>query len=204
MTRRTQWTVSAVVALALLTVGYLFGLLTPSLRAPGDSSPEAGFARDMSVHHAQAVQMSMIAAAKATDPSIRGLAQDIALTQQGQIGMMSIWLQDWHLNPTGSQPRMAWMPEGSSELVNGLMPGMATEDQLNQLMNAQGKQVDTLYCQLMLRHHLGGIHMAEGLLAVSHNTEVRTLAQTMLVGQQGEVGDLQNYLQQLGAKPLPS
>lgn len=192
------------VALALLTVGYLFGLLTPSLRAPGDNSPEAGFARDMSVHHAQAVQMSMIAAAKATDPAIRGLAQDIALTQQAQIGMMSIWLQDWHLNPTGSQPRMAWMPEGSSELVNGLMPGMATEDQLNRLMNAQGKQVDILFCQLMLRHHLGGIHMAEGLLAVSHNTEVRTLAETMLVGQQGEVGDLQNYLQQLGAKPLPS
>ncbi len=35
-----------------------FWLLAPS--APGDGSPEAGFARDMQAHHAQAVRMAMI------------------------------------------------------------------------------------------------------------------------------------------------
>ncbi|HEU0238944.1 MAG TPA: DUF305 domain-containing protein [Micromonosporaceae bacterium] len=204
MTGKARWIVAAAVALALLGVGYLGGFLTPSLTAPGDNSPEAGFARDMSVHHAQAVQMSMIEAQSGTMPEVRGLAQSIALTQQAQIGMMTVWLQDWHLNPTGSGPRMAWMPQGSEELVNGLMPGMATQDQINQLINAKGKQVDILYCQLMLRHHLGGIHMVEGLLAESHNSTVRALAETMLTGQQGEIADLQLYLQQLGAKPLPA
>src|SRR5215470_13527792 len=154
MTVRTRWIAGVAAALALIAIGYIGGILTPSLRAPGDNSPEAGFARDMSVHHAQAVQMSMIAAQNATVPEVRGLAQSIALTQQAQIGMMSVWLQDWHLNPTGMQPQMAWMPDGSAELVNGLMPGMATPDQINQLINAKGKQVDILFCQLMLRHHL--------------------------------------------------
>jgi uncharacterized protein (DUF305 family) len=204
MTGRARWIVAGAVAIALLAVGYLGGYLTPSLAAPGDNSAEAGFARDMSVHHAQAVQMSMIEAQSGTMPEVRGLAQSIALTQQAQIGMMTVWLQDWHLNPTGSQPRMAWMPQGSEELVNGLMPGMATQDQINQLIAAKGKQVDILYCQLMLRHHLGGIHMVEGLLAVSHNKTVRALAETMLTGQQGEIADLQLYLQQLGAQPLPA
>jgi len=204
MTVRTRWIVGVAAALALIAIGYLGGILTPGLRAPGDNSPEAGFARDMSVHHAQAVQMSMIAAQNATVPEVRGLAQSIALTQQAQIGMMSVWLQDWHLDPTGSAPRMAWMPDGSSELVNGLMPGMATQDQINQLINARGQQVDILYCQLMLRHHLGGIHMVEGLLQESHNKTVRALAETMLTGQQGEVADLQRYLQDLHAQPLPS
>lgn len=204
MTVRMRWIAGIAAALALIAVGYIGGILTPSLRAPGDNSAEAGFARDMSVHHAQAVQMSMIAAQNATVPEVRGLAQSIALTQQAQIGMMTVWLQDWNLNPTGSGPRMAWMPDGSSELVNGLMPGMATQDQINQLINARGQQVDILYCQLMLRHHLGGIHMVEGLLQESHNSEVRTLAETMLTGQQGEIADLQRYLQDLHAQPLPS
>jgi uncharacterized protein (DUF305 family) len=204
MSGKARWIIWAAAAVALLAVGYLGGLLTPGLRAPGDNSPEAGFARDMSVHHAQAVQMSMIAAADATMPQVRGLAQSIALTQQAQIGMMSIWLQDWHLDPTGSGPRMAWMPDGTAELVDGLMPGMATKDQLDELTAATGKQVDILFCQLMLRHHLGGIHMAEGLVQESHNAQVRTLAQTMITGQQGEIADLQMFLQELGAKPLPS
>jgi uncharacterized protein (DUF305 family) len=204
MTGRTRWIIGVAAALALLAIGYLGGILTPGFQAPGDNSPEAGFARDMSVHHAQAVQMSMIEARSGTMPEVRGLAQSIALTQQAQIGMMTVWLQDWHLNPTGSQPRMAWMPEGSEELVNGLMPGMATQTQINELINAKGKQVDILFCQLMLRHHLGGIHMVEGLLQESHNSEVRALAETMLTGQQGEIADLQLYLQQLGAQPLPA
>src|SRR5215475_6201306 len=105
MTGKARWIVAAAIALALLAVGYLGGVLTPSLTAPGDNSPEAGFARDMSVHHAQAVQMSMIEAQSGTMPEVRGLAQTIALTQQAQIGMMTVWLQDWHLNPTGSGPR---------------------------------------------------------------------------------------------------
>ena len=38
--------------------GYAGGLLTPPLTRPGDDSVEAGFARDMTTHHAQAVEMS--------------------------------------------------------------------------------------------------------------------------------------------------
>jgi uncharacterized protein (DUF305 family) len=203
--RRRALLTGALVAVFALIVGYGAGLLTPSLRAPGDTSAEAGFARDMSIHHAQAVDMGMVAYQKATNDDVRQLGYDIALTQENQIGIMQTWLKDWHLQPTGSQPKMAWMPNGTKELTaDGLMPGMATDAQVQQLNTVTGKQVDILFCQLMLRHHLGGIHMIDGLLAVSKDQQVRDLAQTMKNNQQGEIVTLQGLLTQLGAQPLGS
>ena len=203
--RRRALLLGALGAVVALLIGYLAGLVTPRFTAPGDNSPEAGFARDMSVHHAQAVEMGMWAYQKATNDEVRQMGYDIALTQQAQIGMMSIWLKDWHLEPTGSRPKMAWMPDGTKELSpDGLMPGMATDDQLEQLHNATGKDVDILFCQLMLRHHLGGIHMIDGVLQESHNSMVRQLAQTMKNNQQADVATLQRLLTELGAKPLGS
>src|SRR5437660_492540 len=95
----------AAVAVVALVIGYLGGLLTPSLTRPGDISPEAGFARDMSTHHAQAVEIAMITWQKTTDPEISQMAYDVATVQQGQIGVMQTWLKDWHLLPTGTRPK---------------------------------------------------------------------------------------------------
>jgi uncharacterized protein (DUF305 family) len=196
--------IAGVVAVILLVlVGYTANTLVARSATPGDSSPEAGFARDMSNHHAQAVEMGMIAFQKATLPEVRNLGGDIALTQQAQIGMMQTWLYNWGLQPTTSAPPMAWMPDGQRELANGLMPGMATQDEMNQLRSATGKQVDILFCQYMLRHHLGGIHMVEGLLAETSNQQVVNLATTMKVGQSGEITTLRGLLSELGAQPLP-
>ena len=56
----------------------------------------------------------------------------------------------------------------------------------------------------MLRHHLGGLHMAEGVLAETHNLQVIDLATAMKSGQTGEIQVLQGLLAHLGAQPLPS
>lgn len=78
-------------------------------RPPGEESAEAGFARDMSAHHAQAVEMAEIVRGRTESEEIGILAADISLTQQGQIGRMQGWLSVWGLSPTGSEPTMAWM-----------------------------------------------------------------------------------------------
>src|SRR4051812_14031912 len=85
------WLVGALVIglLAGLSGGYL--LTRP--QNPGDTSPEAGFLRDMSTHHAQAVEMSMIEHQKSDNALIVTLSNDIALTQQAQIGYMQGWLR---------------------------------------------------------------------------------------------------------------
>jgi uncharacterized protein (DUF305 family) len=182
-----------------LIVGLAVGFLGPRLRTPADDSAEAGFLRDMSTHHAQAVEMSMLAHANSTDAAVVTLAGDIALTQHGQINYMQAWLRDWHLSPTGSQPVMAWMPDSAGSVVNGLMPGMATPTQMDELRRATGRPMDVLYLTLMRQHHLGGIHMAQEILKLSHNDDVTWLAQTMVTSQQGEITLIDSMLKQLGA-----
>jgi len=201
--RRHALLIGGLVTVVALVVGYLAGLLTPRLGVPGDDSPEAGFARDMSVHHAQAVEMAMVAWQKSTNEEVREIAYDIATGQQAQIGIMQTWLVDWHLSPTGTRPKMAWMPGGSKELLpDGRMPGMASDDEINQLHAATGRSLDVLFCQLMLRHHLGGIHMVDELLTLTKNKQVVDLATQMKNAQQNEVTNLRRLLNDLGAQPL--
>ena len=195
------WRGPGLLALGLvlgLVVGYAVATLGGE-DAPGDTSAEAGFARDMTNHHAQAVEMGLIAYDRATMPGVRQLGYDIATAQQGQIGMMQQWLIEWDLLPTGSQPPMAWMPEGTDALVNGLMPGMANAEEINALREAEGEEVDRLFLRLMLYHHLGGIHMAEGVLELSDHPDVTAAAELMLQNQQYEVEVLQDLQRELDA-----
>jgi len=189
-------------AVLLVLIGYAAGWFTPRLSTPGESSPEAGFARDMSAHHAQAVEMGMIAYQKASQPEIRTLGGDIALTQQGQIGVMQTWLKDWGLGPNSSVPPMAWMPAGDQAVKGNLMPGMATREEIAKLRAATGKDVDVLFLQYMLRHHLGGVHMAQEVLKLDPEPEVRDLAETMIRNQSGEIQVMRTLLGTLGATPL--
>jgi uncharacterized protein (DUF305 family) len=193
---------AAVLAALLLVAAFTVGLLVGRPSHPAEGSADVGFARDMSSHHAQAVEMGMIAYRNATLPDVRTLGGDIAITQEGQIGTMQTWLKSWGVGPNGTQPPMAWMPEGQKALVNNLMPGMATRDEVAKLKAATGKDADILFLQYMLRHHLGGIHMVDGVLAENPSPEVRELAETMKKNQSGEITVMENLLSQLGAKPL--
>ncbi|WP_422736675.1 DUF305 domain-containing protein [Micromonospora sp. WMMD729] len=183
-----------VLALAALLVvglllGYAGGLLTPRLTRPGDASVEAGFARDMTTHHTQAVEMSLIAYRSATLPEVRQIAVDIATGQQGEIGAMQTWLREWGLSPTGSEPPMSWMSDGAT-VKDGLMPGMATPQQMAALRDAKGIEVDRQFLALMYNHHLGGIHMIDAALAETDNAEVVRVAETMKSTQQSELNNL--------------
>src|SRR5258705_6403055 len=156
----------------------------------------------MAEHHAQAVEMGMIAYQKASTPEVRSLGGDIAITQQGQIGVMNTWLKEWGLNPNSDKPPMSWMPDGQRALNGNLMPGMATRDEIAKLKAAKGKDVDILFLQYMLHHHLGGIHMVDGVLLENPTPQVKELAETMKRNQSGEITVMKNMLSQLGAQPL--
>jgi uncharacterized protein (DUF305 family) len=179
------------VAVATLVLGLILGLgaglVIPGLRHPGDDSVEAGFLRDMSTHHAQAVEMAMIAHANSTTPDIVTLSADIATTQQGQIGTMQSWLRGWNLSPTGTSEPMAWIPGSEGSIVNGLMPGMATPEQIAALRTATGKELDIQFLTLMRAHHVGGVHMAQEAEERSDDADVDWIAASMVAGQQSEI-----------------
>nr|MDT0665132.1 DUF305 domain-containing protein [Micromonospora sp. DSM 115978] len=164
---------------------------------PSDTSVDAGFARDMSTHHAQAVAMAMTEYERGEDDATRSIARDIALSQQREIGVMSGWLQTWGLSQSSSQPSMAWMRELPGGAGHGgghgertaegsgsqavTLPGLATQAELTELASASGRDADVLFLQLMIRHHVGGVQMAQEAALTATEPDVRALARAMVV-----------------------
>ncbi|MFE2377774.1 DUF305 domain-containing protein [Streptomyces sp. NPDC059398] len=168
---------------------------------PSAGSADAGFARDMSVHHQQAVEMSFIVRDRTGNADVRRLAYDIANTQANQRGMMTGWLNLWGL-PVSDADRlpMEWMGMGQEPSTDGaLMPGMATTAQLDTLRKLSGRKAEIRYLQLMTAHHKGGIHMAEGCVQLCRTGAEKKLAQGMVAAQQSEVQLMADLLKERGA-----
>jgi uncharacterized protein (DUF305 family) len=170
---------------AVLAAGAALALLFAS-QPPTNDSAEAGFARDMIVHHAQAVQMAEIIRDKTKSDSMRLLVSDISLTQQAQIGIMQGWLQAGGLPITGSEPAMAWM----GHPTDGLMPGMATPDEIDRLYTLPTDRADVLFLRLMIAHHEAAIPMAQAVLKRTDEPEVRQLATSIIESQRAEIENM--------------
>lgn len=171
---------------------------------PKESSAEVGFARDMSIHHQQAVDMSFLIRERTTNQEIRNFAYDIINTQATQRGMMLGWLELWNLPLTTTETPMAWMADehmsGDMEVMRetftpgAIMPGMATPEEMERLRASANIEAEKLFLELMIRHHQGGVLMAQGLVDQSEHEDMVRLAQTMVDGQQGEIEYMQGLL----------
>lgn len=206
----TRALVGAILGVAALVIAaFLLGRFAfPSEVTPNNTSAEAGFSRDMQLHHEQAVEMSMIVREAIDDPDIRLLAFDIALTQQQQAGQMFSWLTVWGLPQAPGEPSMTWMVRpgfsssghdhggGGAHRPGDPMPGLATDAQLAELRAASGVEAERLYLRLMIAHHVGGVDMAEAILDRSTNRVVTNLARGMIASQQSEI----DYMTELLAR----
>lgn len=156
--------------------------------APEDGGPEAGFARDMQAHHAQAVQMAFIIRDKTDDETLRAITYDIITTQQQQIGQMFAWLEQWDLPATSEGPSMAWMPDmPDMDHDNGPMPGMATQSEIARLQRLDGIWAEKLFLRLMIDHHRAGIAMARAVQPLTDDPQVTTLAISITKAQRAEI-----------------
>ncbi|MFL1430910.1 MULTISPECIES: DUF305 domain-containing protein [unclassified Nocardiopsis] len=193
LTSVPTWAAVILVAVALLG-GYLLG--RPS--HPLDTGADAGFLRDMSVHHAQAVDMSMIILEKSEDPELRTVATDMARTQQEQVGRMKGWLLAWDLPVRAPGAPMAWMEGhdhgGGQGGVPETMPGLATAEQLDELRAAEGVDAEIVFLELMIDHHLGGIEMARAEVDLGREEMVVGFAQGMINAQGAEVDLMERLL----------
>jgi uncharacterized protein (DUF305 family) len=198
----------AVIAVALVALGgglaVAFGIGRDS--TPTTDSVDAGFARDMSRHHLQAVEMANLALERSEDPEVRQLAFDIGSTQNNQVGQMRGWLSLWGLPPSGGDT-MAWMG-GAGHVHSGadgaLMPGMANNEELTNLRSLSGTAFDVEFLRLMIRHHQGGKDMADYAEAHASEPAVRNLARSIVDTQTAEVVTMGRMLAARGGTPLPA
>jgi uncharacterized protein (DUF305 family) len=164
--------------------------------SPTDTSAEASFARDMSEHHAQAVTMSFLVRERTQNEDIRNFAFDIINTQSTQRGMLLGWLDLWNLPLTDTSHTMSLTKDGPETVMNMpmTMPGMATKEEMDRLTVATSTAAEALFLELMIRHHQGGVKMAQELIAQSTQENIVRLAQTMIDGQQSEIEFMQEQL----------
>lgn len=205
---------AAVVAVALVLTGGALAVITgigdsasSDSDTPGEKSVDVGFSRDMSRHHRQAVEMAGWVRDRTQDPAVRTLAYDIETTQFTQIGQMQGLLLSWGISENSSDPPMQWMSDTAGHeqhmTADGLMPGMATQAEIDQMKAMQGPELDLYFLQLMLRHHQGGLPMAQDASTRASTGAVRTLAKGMANAQQNEIVVMEQMIRERGGVPLP-
>ena len=205
--RRITLIVAAAVAVALVgLIGFSVGRLsTIDNPTPTATSAEAGFARDMQVHHLQGAELAMIIRDRTTDEAVRRLGYDIALTQQQQAGQLYGWLTEWDLSQAGPEPSMTWMTRpGRSDAghahTDGAhtpgepMPGLATGEQIAALTAATGVDAERQFLTLMIAHHLGAVEMAESVQDRADNTSVLGFANSVIISQNAEITLMESML----------
>lgn len=204
--RPGRWIAVGLAALAVIAVGFAIGRF--SLFDNGPAVPNAadiGFARDMQVHHDQAVEMAMIAYQGTRDDTVKALSYDIATGQAAQNGMMFEWLTQWGVPQQGAL--MSWMADGhgSHSTAAGADPaevrasmGMATDAELAELRSATGTALDCQFLTLMIRHHEGAIPMADAVLERGSIPRVLQVAETMKTNQTAEIDAMRASQARLG------
>ena len=200
MHRLAMLALAAVVLAGALGFGWRSGIARDTVETtPGADSADAGFLRDMIVHHDQAVAMALLMRDRSTDNLLDAIATDIIFNQLIQIGMMRGYLTVWVLPVTGNGPAMAWMghpvPDGA------LMPGLASADELTQMRTLPQPEAEILFLRLMIRHHASGIEMAQAGISRVAARPVRDLAETIIPVQFNEIQLMQQELTVRGQDP---
>ncbi|MFD9497933.1 DUF305 domain-containing protein [Streptomyces sp. NPDC060035] len=170
--------------------------------APSEKSADVGFARDMSIHHQQAVEMAFVVRDRTDDEDVRRLAYDIINTQANQRGMMLGWLEIWGRPKSSDRPPMEWMGHPAAPGADGsLMPGMATDAEMDRLRAAGGRDAEVLFLRLMTVHHRAGAEMAQAAAGSAGTEEIRNLAAGMARAQESEITLMADMLKARGAQP---
>ena len=195
---------SAVKVVALVVAFMFLGGAIGWALAQDDGDPfsavDVGFMQDMGYHHIQAVEMSVAVLIKdSVGDEIKHFAQEITITQQYERGLFNAMLDRFGHPSMPESEAMGWM--GPPVPLDDMM-GLATEEQMDQLREAEGVEADALWIALMTEHHLGGLHMADYAARHGQDEAVSNIARNMVRVQRAEILDLERY-RRLAGLPFP-
>jgi uncharacterized protein (DUF305 family) len=209
---RPRWWVYVLVAVGIAALAFAIGRFSTfgsaGSTAAGPNAADVGFARDMQVHHTQAIEMAMEIYRKTEDDDVRRMSYDIATSQAGQRGEMYDWIVQWGL-PQSGDPLMSWMADAghgahgatgesvTDEELRAEM-GMASAAELAALAEADGTEADCLFLGLMIRHHEGAVPMADAVIELGSVPRVLAVAESMKAGQTAEIDAMTSVQARLG------
>lgn len=146
---------------------------------------DQAFIDAMVPHHREAIEMAKAAQTRGlTEPDLEEIAGDIIDSQQGEIGQMLDWREEWF----GSRQLGPVLPEalGVPESELGMEHGSA--DEISGAMD-----VDKTFAEMMIPHHEGAIAMAEQAQERGEHDEVKDLAKAIVNAQEREIEIMEKH-----------
>ena len=121
-------------------------------------------------------------------------AARIADEQRPEIDAMARWLRDrgQSVPPQATDPR-----RGSGMHDHAGMPGMANQEQLDELSRARGAAADRLWLQLMTRHHEGALTMVVAQHRDGRDDVATQMGDEIHVTQSVQIGYMRDMLERL-------
>ena len=187
-----------VLAAALLT-GCSSAAPLPSVE-PGPqrtayTAADVQFMQHMISHHAQALVMAELVAARSSRADMQALAERVSVSQREEIAYMQNWLRRRNQEVPAADAHV------HAALGHGvLMAGMLTQAELDRLAQARGAEFERLFLQYMIRHHEGALQMVRQLLTTpgsGQEAELFMFASDVDADQNAEISRMRALLAQL-------
>ncbi len=139
---------------------------------------EKDFLTEMIPHHEEAVVTAKeVLARGATTPEIKTLVEGIVTAQEKEIADMKTWYEAWYGTP--------YTPSGKYQ------PMMRDPTKLS------GAELDKVFLEDMIMHHMGAIMMAHSVQGVTEHTEVETLSKAIIESQSKEIQLMRQLIETL-------
>ena len=164
------------------------------------SEKDVEFMQGMIMHHAQAVEMTDLIAARTPNRDIQLLGARISQSQADEMAFMKRWLEargrTTEMKPAKSNSHGSHSHAGSTATEHR-MPGMLTPEQMSALRDAKGAAFDSLFLKGMIQHHEGALVMVKDLFnapGTGQDAELFNFASDVDSGQRAEIRSMQNLL----------
>lgn len=135
---------------------------------------DKSFLLEMIPHHQEAVDSSQLLVSSTTDAELKQFLTEVITVQTLEINQMKTWLKDWY------------GLEYSAD--SNYLPMMGD------LSTFEGRNLEKVYVEGMIRHHQGAIEMAQKVLMLNPRPEIAQMAEEIVTVQQSEVETLQKWL----------
>ncbi|WP_367919035.1 DUF305 domain-containing protein, partial [Nocardioides ginsengisoli] len=158
------------------------------------TAADVDFATAMIPHHAQALQMALLAQDRPLPPDVRALVDRIQEAQAPEVETMTTWLTAWgkEVPPTTMDHANA----GHDMSGDSGMPGMMGSEQMDALEKLSDAEFPRRWMEMMIEHHQGAIAMAKVELASGEFADAVALAETIVDGQTSEISTMRDLIDQ--------
>ena len=159
---------------------------------PADDEYNLRFIDAMIPHHEGALVMAEEALEKSEREEIIGLANEIINAQQEEIAQMEQWRNN--LYPDAPETPTVW--DSINQTTTTMTPEQLAMMRMDMNLGPADEEFDLRFINGMIPHHQAAVTMAEDLITKSENPEMQELAQNIIISQQTEINQLEQWRQE--------